>query len=167
MRCLHFPQEVGFAFNLKEPLPPPGPHRDQGRGRIGLEGSPRSTQLWIKSLPSQCLLLLHHLSPTSSPPTFRQDSLFIFPTRSGKREPLWDFLCVCVVARCYSVCMFSKASGHRVRQARASVQQPCCELPSARVAHCPGTLTKYSGFHLIAQNAPEIARSGGKVQCRR
>lgn len=52
MRCLHFPQEVGFAFNLKEPLPPPGPHRDQGRGRIGLEGSPRSTQLWIKSLPS-------------------------------------------------------------------------------------------------------------------
>lgn len=105
-------------------------------------------------------------SPPTLPPFFLHSGrthYLISPHALGEENHCGIFLVV--VGRYYFVCMFSKASGHR--QAHASVQQHCWELPSAQVAHCLGTLMKYSGFHLIAQNAPEIARSGGKVQCRR
>lgn len=210
-----------------------GHHRDQGR-RMGLEGSPRSAQLWTNSLPSQgrghgCSPLpppswwpqslrlwaqegsakliysdpqpgkapkpllfsslqeaLHrgvatgHQSTTNKvhsvfssyttiplPPLFLHLGMIHYlssPRALGEGSHCRIFL---VVVRYYFVCMFSKASGQRVRQARASAQPHCCELPSAQVAHCLGTLMKFLGFRLIAQNAPEIARSGEKVQCRR
>ena len=54
-----------------------------------------------------------------------------------------------------------------MRQACASVQRYRCELPSAQVARCLGTLMKYWSFRLTVQNALEIAGSGRKVRSRR
>lgn len=156
--------KIRFAYTEPQPGKTPKPlplsslqevlHRDVPTGHKDQSPPTRHTVPSAPTPPFPHLLFLHS-----------GKTHYLFPPHTlGERNHSRILL---VVVRYYFVCMFSKASGHRVRQARASVQQCCCELPSAQVAHCLGTMMKYSGFSLIAQNAPEIARSGGKVQCRR
>lgn len=67
----------------------------------------------------------------------------------------------------FFVCIFYKAKGQRSRQAMqvCSNATPSSCLPKWRVAW--GHWWNTQGFHLAAQNALEITRSGGKVWCRR